>query len=232
MKSRKMIAAALALILSVSALATTALAAAPETESGTETSSQSAQTGRARGQHGSKPSVAEPENAIGKDAAKAKALADAGVTADRAGKVTSRVSKLDDGTVIYKVSFTCDGQRYSYQIHALTGEVIDKSAAAATDSEASSRGHDQHGTKPSVAEPENAIGKDAAKAKALADAGVTQEKAGKIKAHLSKMDDGTVVYKVSFTCDGQRYSYRIHAISGDVVEKTVGSASEEAAASA
>jgi len=95
-----------------------------------------------------KQEVEEPENAIGKDAAKAKALEDAGVTAEQTGKVRSHVSQLDDGTVIYKVRFTCDGKRYSYQINATTGAVIDKSTEAVTEDTAKRSGkHGRHGTK-------------------------------------------------------------------------------------
>ena len=77
--------------------------------------------------------TAEPENAIGKEAAKEKALTDAGVTAEQAGKVKSRISQLDDGTVIYKVSFIFDGQKYSYQINAVSGEVVEKSTEDAVE---------------------------------------------------------------------------------------------------
>ena len=68
---------------------------------------------------------------------KEKALSDAKVTAEQAGKVRARVSQMDDGTVIYKVKFTFDGQKYSYKINAVTGEVIDKSTETATEDTAS-----------------------------------------------------------------------------------------------
>ena len=86
------------------------------------------------------------------------ALSDAGVTAEQAGKVKARLSQLDDGTVIYKVSFTCDGQKYSYQIGAVSGEIVDKSAEAATgDPSTASGGHGKRGGKQETAEPEPAI---------------------------------------------------------------------------
>ena len=74
-----------------------------------------------------KQETAEPENAIGKDAAKAKALADAGLTADQIKKVRAHVSETEDGTIIYKVGFVFEGQKYSYQIDALNGTIISKS---------------------------------------------------------------------------------------------------------
>ena len=230
MDRKSMAALALALVLSTSVLASAALAASAESGAAAETPAGETQSGQRHGKPDRKPSVAEPENAVGKDAAKANALADAGVTEEQAGKVTSRVSKLDDGTVIYKVSFTYDGQRYSYQINAVSGDVIAKNTAAAADSAGKTRGQGKPGGRQTVAEPENAIGKDAAKAKALADAGVTEEQAGKVKARVSQLEDGTVIYKVHFSYNGQRYSYRIDAVSGDIVNKTVEPVTEDAAA--
>ncbi|MBQ2110412.1 MAG: PepSY domain-containing protein [Clostridia bacterium] len=75
------------------------------------------------------------------------------------------------------------------------------------------------------AEPENAIGKDAAKEAALVDAGLTAEQVGKMRARLSDKD-GTLVYKVSFKYDGQKYSYKIDPVSGEILDKTVGEAAE------
>ena len=100
---------------------------AAEAGSASETADQSAiQEAEAGSKRAPKQEVAEPEGAIGKDAAKEKALADAGLTTDQTGKVRSRVTTLEYGTVIYKVKFTFDGQKHTYQINATTGEIIDK----------------------------------------------------------------------------------------------------------
>ena len=74
--------------------------------------------------------------------------------------------------------------------------------------------------KEEAAEPEGAVGKDAAKETALADARLTEEQAGKVRARISD-SDGTAVYKVRFACDGQRYSYRIDALSGEILDKKI-----------
>lgn len=180
--------------------------------------------GGCHGKKGAIQEVAEPEGAVGKDAAKTKALEDAGVTADKAGKVMAFVSQLEDGTVVYKVRFTCDSTRYSYTINALTCDIVDKNSSAVTEGSGQKTGKKGHMQE--AAEPEGAIGKDAAKTKALEDAGVTAEKAGRIMAFASQLEDGTVVYKVRFTYDGTRYSYRINALTGEVVEKKTGEASQ------
>ena len=93
---------------------------------------------------------------------KEKALSDAKVTAEQAGKVRARVSQMDDGTVIYKVKFTFDGQKYSYKINAVTGEVIDKSTETATEDTASkTAGQEKKKTgKQKTAEKETAAGQE------------------------------------------------------------------------
>ena len=140
MKHNRMLAFALVLALSVSALTVSAFAAPASTDADTSATVQSPQSDTRSGRSGEK--LTAPENAIGRDAAKEKALSDAGVTAEQAGKVKARLSRLDDGTVIYKVSFTCDGQKYSYQIDAVSGAIVDKSAGPA--SEDASGGHGRH----------------------------------------------------------------------------------------
>ncbi|MBQ7557047.1 MAG: PepSY domain-containing protein [Lachnospiraceae bacterium] len=99
--------------------------------------------------------VAEPENAIGKDKAKSKALTDAGVTEEQAGRVMVKVSKTDDSTVVYDVRFFYNEKCYSYRINALTGAVIEKSDEAMTEDMMKGRkgpGQKKNGTKAGKAE--------------------------------------------------------------------------------
>ena len=95
LKHKFILAASLAVILSVSAFATTAFAATTNSQSAVEST-----TGNTKkcGQN-KKEKVAEPENAIGKDKAKAAALKEVGVSEDKVEKIKARVTKLDDGTV-------------------------------------------------------------------------------------------------------------------------------------
>ncbi len=224
MRRKFIIAASLAVLLSISAFATSALAA---TDSAQTTANSAAQASTC-GKKCKKEKVEEPENAIGKDKAKTAALKDAGVAEDKVEKIKSFVIKLDDGTVVYKVCFTSGDKYYSYKINALTGAVADKSVQNAEEHEASKK-QGKHGKKPEVAEPENAIGKDKAKAAALKDAGIAEDKVEKIRSRVTKLDDGTVVYKVGFTSGDKYYSYKINALTGAVVDKSVQSAEEHAA---
>ena len=141
MKRNTILAMALASVMTVSALAPSAFAAASTDSGNTETTVQETVKKQRHGKRHSE--TAEPENAIGKDAAKEKALADAGLTAEQAGKVKARVSQTEDGTIIYKVHFTVDGQRYSYQIDAASGAVLSKKDEPVTEDAAS--GHSRGG---------------------------------------------------------------------------------------
>ena len=122
MKAKRMLALAVAAVMSVSVLTVTALAANTK-DAVQETTESTVQTER-RKPHGKKEKVEAPENAIGKDAAKEAALKDAGLTAEQTGKVRSHVSKTEDGTIVYKVHFSANDTWYSYKIDACTGKVI------------------------------------------------------------------------------------------------------------
>ncbi len=224
LKHKFILAASLAAILSVSAFATSVSAA---TTSSTQAAVESSTSSTQKCEKGKKEKVAEPENAIGKDKAKAAALKEAGISEDKAEKIRARVTKLDDGTVVYKVGITSGNQYYSVKINALTGAVVDKTVQSAEEHEAS-KPHGKREKKEKVAEPENAIGKDKAKAAALKEAGVTEDKAEKIKSRVTKLEDGTVVYKVSFTSGDKYYSIKINALTGAVAEKKEQSAEEHA----
>ena len=123
LKHKFILAASLAAILSVSAFATSVSAA---TTSSTQSAVESSTGSTQKCEKGKKEKVAEPENAIGKDKAKAAALKEAGISEDKAEKIKARVIKLDDGTVVYKVGITSGDQYYSVKINALTGAVARK----------------------------------------------------------------------------------------------------------
>ena len=59
---------------------------------------------------------------------------------------------------------------------------------------------------------------DAAKEAALADAAVEAE--GHVRGRYTEKD-GTGIYKVTFKAGGQRYKYRIDAMTGEILEKSV-----------
>lgn len=148
MKIKRILSLLLA-VLCVCSLASGALAAETDAQSrvnqksGAElTPDSEAQSAPHAKKGGKKQEAAEPENAIGKDAAKETALADAGLSADQVETVRARVSE-SDGTIVYKVHFTYDGQRYSYRIDALSGEILDQKVTDASEETS----HGKHGAK-------------------------------------------------------------------------------------
>ena len=169
MKIKRILALALA-VLCVCSLASGALAAdtdaqsqatqkhsaelAPDNEAAQDSEAQSAPRSK---KGGKKQEAAEPENAIGKDAAKEKALADAGLSTEQVKKVRARVSE-SDGTSVYKVHFTYDGQRYSYRIDALSGEILDQKVSDASETPSHGKGSAHCGkTKAAEETPETAV---------------------------------------------------------------------------
>ncbi len=143
MKHNKWIALLLSLVLAFTAIGLGALAETAEgsaqeqtAESGTDSQTEAAKDDAktAHGKHKSK--TAEPENAVGKQAAKDAALADANLSAEQAGKIKARVTKMEDGTVVYRVSFTEGETRHCYKIDAVTGEILEKTTENAAEHEA------------------------------------------------------------------------------------------------
>ena len=147
MKHKRWIALLLAAVLTVGAMSVTAFAA-ENTETEAETTTEGSAAKPCRGKHSHKNKVAEPENAVGKDIAKETALADAGVSAEDVGKVKARVTKLEDGTVVYRVSFTSGELWYRYKIDAVTGEILDKTTEDAAAHEAAKAERKERSEKP------------------------------------------------------------------------------------
>ncbi len=146
MKHKRWIALLLVAVLAAGAMSVTAFAANAE-EPAAEASAENAAAKTCRGRHGHKTRTAEPENAIGKDAAKEIALADAGVKAEDVGKVKARVTQLEDGTVVYRVSFTAGDLWYCCKVNALTGEILDKTTQDAAEHEAAKAERRERGDK-------------------------------------------------------------------------------------
>jgi len=98
----------------------------------------------------------------------------------------------------------------------VTEKKAKKSSDSASESGTTKRKPGKRGSK--TAEPEGVIGKDAAKEAALADAGAEAE--GHVRGRYTEKD-GTGIYKVTFKAGGQRYKYRIDAMTGEILEKSV-----------
>ena len=148
---------------------------------------------------------------ISLDAAKEKALADAGV---KAADVTFTRGYLDtdDGISVYDVEFYTAATKYEYEIKAESGDVYSKSVEQPINNTA------QSGTGGAAA-GNAAISLDTAKEKALADAGVKAADVTYTKGQLD-WDDGISIYDIEFYTADREYEYEINATSGAVHKKS------------
>ena len=144
--------------MSIAAFAETTADSQPEVTAEGNTDNQTeatAEDNASRYPHGGRSNNArngkasEPTDAVGKQAAKDAALNDAGIGADEAVKVKTRISRLEDGNVVYKVCFTSGDLWYSYTIDAATGEILDKTAQNAAEHAAEKAGKPGQSTKES-----------------------------------------------------------------------------------
>ena len=98
----------------------------------------------------------------------------------------------------------------------VTEKKAKKSADSVSEAGTAKKKHGKSSSK--TAEPEGVIGKDVAKEAALADAGTQAE--GHVRGRYAEKD-GVGIYKVTFKAGGQRYKYRIDAMTGEILEKSV-----------
>ena len=168
---------------------------------------------------------------IGEADAKAAALAHAGV---KEGNITRYEVEMDyeRGTMVYEIEFHHQGREYDYDIDAVTGEVLwseserDDDYGPAQQSQGGSeqpkeqpkeqKPSQQQESKPAASE-DGYIGKEAAKAAALAHAGLSESQVNRMKFELDR-EDGRVVYEIEFKSGGMEYEYEIDASSGAVLK--------------
>lgn len=148
---------------------------------------------------------------IGLEAAKEKALADAGLSASQVTFTTTK-KDYDDGAAIYEVEFYTGEKEYEYEIDATDGSIISRSVEA-RETAVSNNGANT----PNTGSP---IGIDEAKAIAAEHAGLSVNEVTFSKAKLEN-DDGSTVYEVEFYQGRTEYEYTIDAYSGTILEYDV-----------
>ena len=138
------------------------------------------------------------------DAAKAAALADAGLVES---DVTFTKEKLDwdDGIAVYDIEFLTADTEYDYEIDAATGAVLDKSAELFRPNESQGQAMDA------------SIGVESAKEIAAAHAGLSKEEVFFTKAEL-ELEHGRSEYEIEFYHDRIEYEYTIDAATGAILE--------------
>ena len=177
------------------------------------------------------------KQSIGSDAALTAAINNAGLKKEDVLRTESDFER-QNGNYVYEIEFDSDGKEYDYVIDAKSGSVISKkigtadsndiptkvepTTVAKTESaaEKSTASAVTEKTTQSTSKSASLISTDTAKAKALADANVSADKATFIKAEKD-YDNGKVIYDIEFLTQSKKYEYEIDAATGAVVEKEI-----------
>ena len=148
---------------------------------------------------------------IGPDAAQKIALDHAGLTAD--GVIWMEADfDYEDGRMVYEVEFVADGAEYEYDIDAVTGEIM-KFEREGGYAPVTGGGTGTGTGAGSMAD----IGQEAAKAAALAHAGVSE---GDTRGLVVKrdFDDGLLKYEIEFWAGTTEYEYDVAAADGSILK--------------
>lgn len=151
---------------------------------------------------------------VGQDAAKRAAL-------DHAGLTESQVTDWkierdwDDGRLEYEIEFWCGTTEYDYTIDGHSCSILKHE----WDHHNEGSHHDEphRGGSSAGGASTGDIGAEAAKAAALAHAGVTESQTAKMKVDRD-WDDGRLEYDVEFDVGRTEYEYTIDGVTGAVLE--------------
>lgn len=150
-------------------------------------------------------------NYISKDSALQIALNHAGLNKDSVKKIDCDLD-LENGTVVYDVEFETADTKYDYEIHAVTGKIIDTEKKAIPAGKPAEHNDD-------VIPEGNYIAAEKAKQAALDHAGVAKANAQKLTCELDN-ENGKIVYEVEFEYQGYEYDYDIDAVTGKILKNT------------
>ena len=123
--------------------------------------------------------------------------------AAQAAVFTKAYPDTEDGRAVYEIEFYVDATEYEMEVDAATGEITDFETEA-------------H----SLIEADGQITEDAAKAIALAFAGLKAEDVTFKKTELDR-EDGVAVYEIEFTAAGMEYEFDIEAATGKILKSDV-----------
>ena len=170
------------------------------------------------------PAAGNNGNYIGEAAAKAAALSHSGVSEADVCWLKSDFDR-DDGVYIYELEFAANGVKYDYEINALTGEVVKFEQEQTGNQAGTGSGNtgtgagtgNQYGTGGAGTGTGEFIGEAAAKAAALANAGVSESEVTRLKCELDR-EHGSYVYEVEFDVGRMEYEYEIDAYTGAILK--------------
>jgi len=147
--------------------------------------------------------ASEQTEHIGTEQAKTLALKAAGLSSGQASFSGADVSSRD-GIDYYQVTFAAQGREYRYDIHAVTGVVMEERAVEIAPQSA-----------PASSE-KKLLTEEQAKSKALAHAGVKAADATFVECKLDR-DDGRAVYDIEFYSGAKEYDYEVDAYTGAIL---------------
>ncbi len=160
---------------------------------------------------------------IGEEAAKAAALAQAGLTEADVTWIKFKWDR-DDGRLEYEVEFRTDGMEYECTVDAATGDIRDwdsEPVRGAMTGPGPALPEATSAPAESTPAPETArtgdIGEEAAKAAALVQAGLTEDQITWVKVERD-VDDGKVEYDVEFRTDYTKYDCTVDGTIGVVLD--------------
>ncbi len=164
------------------------------------------------------PSTTTPSTSgrdVGEAAAKKAALDNAGLSESQV-TWTKVEREWDDGQLEYELEFWCGNTEYDYTIHGHDCSVLKHEVDHHQEYNSghhSGSGTGGTGTNASTSD----IGAEAAKAAALAHAGVTESQTAKMKVERD-WDDGRLEYDVEFDVGRTEYEYTIDGTTGAILE--------------
>ena len=168
------------------------------------------------------PATPDPITA---DAAVLAALGHAGL---KENEITGRrvILDRDDRILTYDVDFRSGDYEYDYEIHALTGKILewDKDYEPLPVKEPAPPATEPSVTEPPATEPPvtapvapEKIGSEAAIAIALEKAGLNRDQIRGLEWEYDR-DDGVPVYELEFRSGEYEYDFDIHALTGKILE--------------
>ncbi len=143
--------------------------------------------------------------AIDLEQAKGIAVEHAGLSLEEV-TFTKTGQELDDGKNIYDIEFYTDTTEYEYEILADTGDIL----------KYKSEQRDQQGTDAGSSGSGQGLTEEQAKDAAFQHAGISADKAERVKVELDH-ENGVQVYEVSFDSGDQEYEYEIDAKTGEIL---------------
>ena len=155
--------------------------------------------------NGTASSAIAADKIITKEAAKNAAFTKAGITSSQATLVKVEYDANDDDHgQVYDVEFQANGYKYSYEIDANDGSILEIKKKKLK-------------VKKKVTDSSTYIGAASAKSIALKHAGLKSSAVQFTKAKLTT-DDGIKIYDVEFYSGDTEYDYEINATTGKIIE--------------